>query len=197
MTSLILTKDEQNFIRLVKISVDVFKLLLADILASELQPVDLYNKIQHSSILLSSTEMTICFLSPPAIPDYSNFDAWLLFKLIRNLCPSLAPTKGWGKDPGDTDTQIGDDIERLKLFRCKIVHFESKKISDNDFEMILKDLKSVLQRIQSHMISKGYNVNYEEMMTNMKQLDLGDEPLHTLSTSDSFKQADVSLGVYM
>lgn len=201
----ILTIDEKNCIRISKICSDVFKLPLVDILASEIQPVDLYNKIQHSCILsigeerLSSTQMTICFLSPPAIPDYSNFDVTLLYTLIRNLCPSLEPTKGWGKDPVDTDTEIGDDIERLRFFRSKLplVHSLSSNIFENDFKMILEELKPILQRIQSHMISKGYNVNYEEMIANMKQLDLGDEPLHKLSTSDSFKQADVGLGVYM
>lgn len=46
------------------------------------------------------------------------------------------------------------------------------------------------------MKSKGYNVNYEEKMTNIKQLDLGDEPLHKYKiehileyTLDSLKQA--------
>lgn len=54
MASPILTTDEQNFIRFVKICLDVFKLPLADILASEIQPADLYNKIQqHSCSLLN------------------------------------------------------------------------------------------------------------------------------------------------
>lgn len=201
----ILTKEKQNCIRISKICSDFFKQPLADILASEIQPVDLYNKIQHSCILsigkegLSSTQMTICFLSPPAIPDYSNFDVTLLYTLIRNLCPSLEPTKGWGKDPVDTDTEIGDDIERVRFFRGKIplVHSVSSNISDNDFEMILEELKSILQRIQNHMISKGYNVNYEEKMTNIKQLDLGDESLYNYMIDelmeyhlDSLKQPD-------
>lgn len=47
------------------------------------------------------------------------------------------------------------------------------------------------------MISKGYNVNYEEKMTNIKQLDLGDEPLYNYMIDefleyhlDSLKQPD-------
>lgn len=182
MASSILTKDEQNFIRFVKICLDVFKLPLADILASEIQPADLYNKIkQHSCSLLNgknkldSKQEKICFRSPPAIPDYNEFDVTLLYKLIRNLCPSLAPTKGWGKDPLDKDTQIGDDIERLRLFRNNNFHEVSSEISDNDFEIICKKLKFVFQRIQNHMASKGYKANYEENMTKIKQLNLGDE----------------------
>lgn len=203
MASKVLPKTEQNFIRFVKTCIDVLKLPLADILASEIQPADLYNKIQHSCSLLigknklSSTQMMICFLSPPAIPTYHNFDVTLLYKLIRNLCPSLEPTKGWGKDPMDADTQIGDDIERLRLFRNNNVHNGSSEISDIDFEKIWKKLKSVLQRIQNHMTSKGYKVNYEENMTNIKQLDLGDEPIDKYKiayllecTLDRLKKAD-------
>lgn len=203
MASPVLTKREQNFIRFVKICQDVLKLPLVDILASEIQPADLCNKIKVSGLLLNgknklaSMQLKICYLSPPAIPDYSNFDVTLLYKLIRNLCPSLEPTQGWGEDPADTDIQIGDDIERLRIFRNNIVRHSSSEISDSDFEIFLKELKSVLQRIQNHMTSKGYNVNYEEKMTNIKQLDLGDDTLNKYKiedileyTLDRLEQAD-------
>lgn len=202
MASSVLPKGAQNFIRFVKICLDVLKLPLVDILASEIQPADLYNKIQVSGLLLNgknklaSMQLKICYLPPPAIPDYSNFDVTLLYTLIRNLCPSLEPTKGWGKDPVDADIQIGDDIERLRIFRNNNVHNSSSEISDIDFEIIWKKLKTVLKRIKKHMKSKGYNVNYEEKMTNIKQLDLGDELLHKYKiehileyTLDSLKQA--------
>lgn len=158
MASKVLPKSEQNFIRFVKVCLDVLKLPLVDILGSEFQPADLYNEIQqHSCSLLNgknkldSNQRSICLLSPPAIPDYNKFDVTLLYKLIRNLCPSLAPTKGWGNNPVDADIQIGDDIERLRLFRNKHIHEGSSELSDNDFETFWKNLKSVFQRIQSHM----------------------------------------------
>lgn len=188
MASPVLPKEAQNFIRLVKICLDVLKLPLVDILASEIQPADLYNKIQVSGLLLNGKnklalmQQRICYLPPPAIPDYNTFDVTLLYTLIRNLCPSLEPTKGWGKDPVDADIQIGDDIERLRLWRNNNLHHSSSETSDSDFETIWKKLKTVLQRIQNHMTSKGYNVNYEEKMTNIKQLDLGDEPLYKYKT---------------
>lgn len=178
MASPVLTKREQNFIRFVNICQDVLKLPLVDILASEIQPADLCNKIKVSGLLLNgenklaSMQLKICYLSPPAIPDYNNFDVNLLYTLIRNLCPSLEPTKGWGNDPADTDIQIGDDIERLMLWRSNNVLHSSSGISDSYFKIILKELKSLLQRIQSHMTSKGYNVNYE------KKLELRVEPLN-------------------
>lgn len=194
MASTVLPREEQNFIRFVKICQDVLKLPLIDILASEIQPADLYNEIQQHKIILlngrnklDSDQLKICFLPPPAVPDYKTFDVTLLYKLIRNLCPSLEPTQGWGNDPVDTDTQIGDDIERLRFFRDNNVHHSSSKILDTDFEIIWRKLKSVFQRIKSHMIFKGYNANYEEKMVNIKQLDLGDETIDKYKMSHLFE----------
>lgn len=200
----VLPKTEQNFIRFVKVCLDVLKLPLVDLLKSEILSANLYNNIQkHSCSLLNgkykldSNQQSICFLKPPAIPDYMQFDVTLLYKLLRNLCPSLEPTKGWGKDPVDTDTQIGDDIERLRSFRNNYFHEVSSEISEYDFEVIWKKLKSVFQRIQNHMASKGYNANYEEKMVNIKQLDLGDETIDKYKiayllecTVDRLKQAE-------
>lgn len=194
MASTVLPREEQNFIRFVKICQDVLKLPLIDILASEIQPADLYNEIQQHKIILlngrnklDTNQLKICFLPPPAVPDYKTFDVTLLYKLIRNLCPSLEPTQGWGNDPVDTDTQIGDDVERLRFFRNNNVHHSSSMILDTDFEIIWRKLKSVFQRIKSHMTSKGYNANYEEKMVNIKQLDLGDETIDKYKMSHLFE----------
>lgn len=196
MASPILTKGEQNVIRFIKICLDVLKLPLADILASEIQPIYLYYKIQkHSCSLLNGRnklnpiQLKICFLPPPAIPDYNKFDVSLLYKLTRNLCPSLAPTTGWGKDPVDTDTQIGDDIERLRLFRNNNFHESSSAISDNDFEKMWNNLKSVIQRVQSYMASKGVKANYEDKLINIKQVDLGNETIDVYKMSSLLERA--------
>lgn len=182
MASKMLPKTEQNFIRFVKICQDVLKLPLVDILASEIQPVDLYIKISRSCVLLTGKnklcpkQQKICFCLPPSIPNYNEFDVTLLYKLIRELCPSVKPTKGWGKKPFDTDTLIGDDIERL--ISCRNNLYEgSSEISDSDFQSTLKMLKSVFQRIQMYMTRRGYNVNYEEKMANIIQLDLGNKTI--------------------
>lgn len=176
-----LSVEEQNFIRFVKACMDVIKLPLIDLLVYEIQPTDLYNKIQSSHLLsdkknkLGKEQLKICFCLPPAIPNYQTFDVTLLYKLIRNLCPSLEPTHGWGEEPDVTDTDIGDDIERLRLFRNKYVHDRSTNIPNNDFEHLWKDLRSVIQRTQTFVISKGFNPCYEQKLSEIKRMDLGNE----------------------
>lgn len=166
--------DQRNFACVTIASVDLIKMPLIDILESRIKPVDLYKKINlHSNILsgkykLSQDQLNLCFLQPPAKPDYSKFDVTLLYTLIRNLCPSLKPTKGWGTQPDDADIQIGDDIERLRLVRNNFhAHASSAAISDTDFKDIWKKLKSTIIRMQTN---SGSSVDYEQELLKVERV---------------------------
>lgn len=167
------SQDQQNFECVTIASVDFIKLPLKDILESRIQPVDLFKEINSCPALLShkhklgQDQLNLCFLQPPAEPDYRKFDVTLLYTLIRNLCPSLKPTKGWGTQPDDADIQIGDDIERLRLFRNNYYgHASSAAISDFDFAKIWKDLKSVINRVQS---TTKCSVDYEDELIKIER----------------------------
>lgn len=170
MTTPCSTATNHNFNCVIKASLELINLPLIDILADHVKDVDLFKKINSCQTLLSginklrTDQRRICFLTPPAKPDYKQFDVTLLYKLIRNLCPSLTPTKGWGNEPQPTDTQLGDDIERLRLFRNNYyAHAVSKTIPDTEFETLWKDLKSVIRRIQSNG-QTVCSVNYEQKL---------------------------------
>lgn len=148
-----LSKAGHNFTCFAKVCVDLMKLPLIDVLTICIKPADLHNKIQNSSLTtgkckLRQDQLKICFISPPGAPDYYDFDVTLLYTLKRNLCPSLKPTQGWGIVPRTTDTLIGDDIERLRLFRNNYYgHAESTEITDSEFEDLWKHVKSTIRRI--------------------------------------------------
>lgn len=178
------SNDQRNFECVTVASVDFIKLPLRDILESLIQPVDLFKGINSCSALLSGKfklrqdQLKLCFIQPPAEPDYSKLDVTLLYTLIRNLCPSLKPTKGWGKDPDDADIQIGDDIERLRLFRNNYhVHADSAAISDAAFKDIWKNLKSVVHRLQKYMYNSGRNVNYEQELIKIESSKIAQDHL--------------------
>lgn len=181
MATKTLSKEKQNAIRLSKAFKDGIQQPLADILASEIQPKDLHNKIISSPSLmngyykLKSEQLKICCPAPPATPNYNDFDVTLLYKLITHLCSSIQPPKGWGKCPTDAETDIGNDIERLRLFRNSFAHDTQSEISDANFEVHWKNLKKVMQRIQKYLSVKGLNPNYEQLLLNISQLNLGDE----------------------
>nr|XP_034321578.1 uncharacterized protein LOC105323062 [Crassostrea gigas] len=194
MTTPCSTPTNDNFNCVIKASLELINLPLIDILAYHVKDVDLFNKINSCQTLLSgrnplrTDQLKICFLTPPAKPDYRQFDVTLLYKLIRNLCPLLRPTQGWGNTPQTTDTKLGDDIERLRLFRNNYyAHGVSKTIPETEFETLWNDLKSVIRRIQSNC-QTVCSVNYEQELEAIK---------NSKFTHDYLKKCEVLLEAFL
>lgn len=178
------SKDKHNFQCFTEANLELTKLPLVDIFNSQIKPVDLFQKIR--SLLLSGRntlhpdQLKLCYLPPPNLPDYKTFDVSLLYTLIRNLCYGLEPTRGWGKEPGPNDTQIGDDIERLRLFRNKhFAHLSSAAIPDDTFKDLYNTLKSVFNRLKLH---PGCSVDYEQELIEIKCSKFTYEKLEILKT---------------
>lgn len=188
MASNLLTKEEQNFIRFVKARDDVMTFPLRDILAWQINPKDLHHKIQSCSTLMNGDkkldpyQVGICLPRQTIRTDYSDFDVTLLYKLIRNLCPGLKPTQGWGSKPNVNDTKIGDDIERFRVLRNESGHLKSPLISDSEFQRCWTELKIVIERLQKMMLKNGYNTDYKEKLRDIENLDLGNEPREKYKT---------------
>lgn len=174
-----LSKAEYNFVCVTRICKDVIKSPLIDVLTHYISPTKLYMNIQSCSMLragkdkLSPDQLKRCFLEPPLLPDYKTFDFPLLYKLIRHLCPSLRPTQGWGVEPKCTDTLIGDDIERLRLF-CIYMFFCSTRMSDGKFEEFCNGVRYSVRRFQN--FTKNWsNYNYEEELKKIVPKKLGNK----------------------
>lgn len=173
--------SEHNFMCFAIACVDLINLPLIDILTYCIKPEKLYNKLSNSSSLttgnnkLRRDQLNICCIPPPKLPNYKDFDVSLLYTLIRNLCPSVKPTQGWGIEPIDSDTQVGDDIERLRLFRNTCYgHADSTIIPDDVFEDLWTGLKSVIQRLQIYT-TNWRTINYEEQLAKIESRRCTDE----------------------
>lgn len=100
MTTRDLSQKQLNFARVSIVCVDIVKLPLKDILNIFIKPTELVNNIKACQSLLDGEfklnpdQRRKCSLNSTNLPDYSNFDVTLLYKLIRHLCPdpSLGPT---------------------------------------------------------------------------------------------------------
>lgn len=166
--------SEHNFICFAIACVDLINLPLIDILTDCIKPEKLYSNLSNSSSLttgknkLRQEQLNICFIPPPKLPNYKDFDVSLLYTLIRNLCPSVKPTQGWGIEPIDSNTQVGDDIERLRLFRNTYYgHADSTIIPDDVFEDLWTGLKSVIQRLQIYT-TNWRTTDYEETLAKIE-----------------------------
>lgn len=170
--------DKRNFQWITVASVDLIKLPLIDILASQIKPVDLFQKIQSCSTLkLLPDQRKFCLIQPPGLPDYNTFDFTLLYTLIRNLRCLPSPAQGWGKEPKATDTEISDDIERLRLFRNNYyAHASSASISDGVFEDLWRNLKLAIKRINSKI---RCNTDYEEELIKIERSKFTEYQLET------------------
>lgn len=174
MTSTNLSPKQLNFSQISIVCVDILKQCLIDILDIHIKPKDLSKKIHLSQSLkggkdkLNSEQRDLCCFSSLGVPDYNKFDVTLLYRLIRNLCTTLKPSKDRGKEPKTTDLKIGDDIERIRLFRNKhYVHAESAKIPDSEFTDLWNEGKSFIHRIQTFTTANGYTTDYGLMLTNI------------------------------
>lgn len=173
MTYTNLSPKQLNFAHLVLACVDVIKQPLTDILDIYIKPSNLCKKVKQCNDLMSgrlnSEQQKKCGFTSPHIPDYSQFDVTLLYTLIRNLCPrSLTPTNGWANPPQATDTQLGDDIERIRQFRNNVAHVNSGELDDAEFEGIWSDLEDVVKRIQSFTTANGCSSDYLQQLANLK-----------------------------
>lgn len=178
-----------NFQCVTVASVDLIPLPLRDILARHINPEDLYDRIKSNSSLqkqLHQHQRKICYLEPPGMPDYNKFDVGLLYTLIRNLFILPSPSQGWGYEPKSSDTQLSDDIERLRLFRNNYYgHVNSAEISDDLFKDIWMNLKCVLKRIRSQL---NCSVDYEQKLSKIEQFKI---------TQDQFDTCRLLLDAYV
>lgn len=176
MTAPSLSQKQLNFARFSIVCVDVIKLPLKDILNIYFKPTKLEKNIKACPSLctgeykLNPDQQRKCCFNSSNFPDYSKFDVSLLYKLIRNLCPTLEPTNKWGNKPTVNDVGVGDDIERIRVLRnAYFAHTESAEISDDDFKKLWQDAKCVINRCQQFTTSKGCKTDYNQMLTDLER----------------------------
>lgn len=70
-----------------------------------------------------------------------------MYDIFRNFLSLNAPKKGWGNKPDDDNTDIADDIERIRIYRNNICHSNCSELTTKEFNELMLDLIGVrLQR---------------------------------------------------
>ena len=137
------TKETTNFARLCRLLVDGGTSVLRNVFDSIYPPASLQSDLAtHSGLLgilkkkgiLKSSQWNLLFPPPPACVSSSNFDITLLVLLLRNVCGLPAPAKGWDDLPPATDTNVQDNIARIKFYRNEVfAHASQASLTDADF----------------------------------------------------------------
>lgn len=177
-----LSQEKLHFAWITILCVDILKIPLKDILNHYVKPKDLQRKTR--GINLSPEQKNACLNATKN--NYSDFDITLLYKLIRNLCSQLEITRNWGNEPRRNDKKVGDDIERIRLFRNRNYgHSINAEIPKNEFDNMWTSAESILQRMYTFTTTIGCNsANYPETLTNVRNPNLTIEEY--LAIVDSF-----------
>ena len=154
------TQDETNFARVSIMILDVSTGVLRDILKSEISPQNLATTVANwdqrfrKKINLNSHQENLIQLASSS-NSYEEFDMTLCYLLIRNVCPHLKPTAKWGAPPAVQDVSVGDDLERLRLFRNKVFgHTSSASIPINEYNTFVNDMLVVMPRFDAYKTTR-------------------------------------------
>ncbi|KXJ07838.1 E3 ubiquitin-protein ligase DZIP3 [Exaiptasia diaphana] len=154
----VITKENTNFVRLVKLLMDGGTRALRAIFDTKHPPHDLKKHLMDSRIhnILKNLRAKTFFLTAeqwnrlyPALGSATSadFDMILLFFLLRNICNLPTPVNGWDKEPAATSVNVEDDVVRLRLYRRNLCsHISEPALSDADFHKYWNEIENVLLR---------------------------------------------------
>lgn len=99
--------------------------------------------------------------------SYDPLDIPVIYRIIRLFSLLRPPTRGWGILPNSTDVSIGDDIERMRLLRNRIVHIQIDDISETVFDNYFTQFLSIGERIDKYL-----NTSYKQEILSCMTLKL-------------------------
>ncbi|KAL3860666.1 hypothetical protein ACJMK2_010760 [Sinanodonta woodiana] len=151
------TNERTNFARMCWIVVDVFRDILWRVLSDEISPSDLPSKVRTNQHKLQNLNKDIktwlCNSSSasPIIPTSKDLDVTSLYTLIRNLCNLVpVPTNGWGQAPPLTGGNLGDDVERVRVFRNSVYgHAKEGYVNAIDFSDLCREMKTFVTSLDA------------------------------------------------
>ena len=83
--------------------------------------------------------------------NYNNFDMSIIYFLLRNMCPQLVPSSGWGQSIQAHDITIADDIEQLRELRNLMYgHASCASLSNLDYQTFINDIHIICNRFDNY-----------------------------------------------
>ncbi|XP_056006602.1 uncharacterized protein LOC130050461 [Ostrea edulis] len=158
--------DRTRFARMSLVIIEELTPLLQDILQNEISPNQIFNQVkqqkaqQQKSLYQRLTAEQTTLIQNAQTDGYKKFDITLLYTLLRNLkCVKVtAPTQGWGTSqmPGNGETTLGDDIERIRLIRNTVYgHVPVAELSETEFKEHWSNILDICKRMQT-LLGKNY-----------------------------------------
>ena len=140
--------------RMCKAVVDIGGDIMRDALYHHISPKALLVEVSSSASLskhVSTVQMGILGNAAQR-GDYKECDITLTYTVLRNYTKTnkvLRPSKGWGKVPVQpADVKLGDDIERMRIFRNEIYgHVSTTDMSKAQYIDYMQKLQYICMRM--------------------------------------------------
>lgn len=133
-------------------------------LRREIGPSQLFNRVKQNSKNLRPDQIVL--ISNAKTQGYKEFDITLLYTLLRNFCPKIQPpTQSWGMSnmPAQGETTEGDDIERIRLMRNKLLgHISEPTVTASKFQTEWRIISDICTRMQARLPNTHYVQKIEE-----------------------------------
>ncbi|CAC5371727.1 unnamed protein product [Mytilus coruscus] len=162
---------------------NVFPKIMQDLLSDTKEtPQSLYHKVMKNKIFrtrLNSSEMNT--LQTMSTDGYTKLDVSFMYKIIKFFRLIDPPTRNWGSNPLAHETELGDDVERIRRARNHLVHKFDANISEQEYRTFFEKIKIVSRRLDIHL-KKQKDMGYEHMIEEYK--------LSSLDSKDKEKLLD-------
>lgn len=156
--------DRTRFFRLISVIIEDLTTILQDLLRREIGPSQLFNRVKQNSKDLRPDQIVL--ISNAKTQGYKEFDITLLYTLLRNFCPNIQPpTQSWGMSnmPAQGETTEGDDIERIRLMRNKLLgHISEPTVTASKFQTEWRIISDICTRMQARLPNTHYVQKIEE-----------------------------------
>lgn len=158
-------EDRTRFFRLSLVILENLTPMLQDLLRREIRPSQIFDKVKQNTKDFQTAQL-VRIKQAKVTNSNEDFDITLLYTLLRNYCPNIQPpTQGWGISniPAQCETTEGDDIERIRLIRNKVIgHPPMPKISNTEFKEQWSIIYDICKRMQAKIPNTQYVKELEE-----------------------------------
>lgn len=168
------TQDNIRCARCCLVVLDVFSEMMQELLARRGLPAQkIYDIVMNDVPFVQKLNDTEKKMLQSLRTDqvFSKLDSAIICKIVkyfknRQIIPIPSSTR-WGKRPSLTDTDIGDDVERIHFARNDFAHKTDGAINETEFEEFFKTFIDVGKRVDSYL-QKDPNLNHGRRIRDLK-----------------------------
>lgn len=153
------TDANMRCLKCVFVVTDIFNKIMQRLMdASNIPAPAIYARILGDKKFQKKLTSTDNSLLQTLLQDgYTQLHLTLIFKIITYYTNMFInpPTRGWSSNPLPSETEIGDDAQRLRMKRNNFVHKVSNEVSETEFEEFFSEMINICERVDSFLDNHG------------------------------------------